>query len=89
MSLDKDSKKGICKAIGIVKEKLPNAQFLVSLVGYNADMIAYLSGNIRKNKIAIAQGDEVHIEMSDQDFTKGRIVYRSTIKNSVAYKKKR
>lgn len=37
-----------------------------------------ISGNIRKNNITIINGDDVVVEISPYDFTRGRIVYRAT-----------
>lgn len=61
---------------GKVKEVLPNAKFKVELKnGYV--ITAYLSGKLRMNYIRILEGDNVVIEMSTYDLTKGRIIWRS------------
>ena len=60
---------------GVVKETLPNAMFTVELENC-ADILAHVSGKIRKNFIRILPGDRVTVEMSPYDLTKGRITYR-------------
>ncbi|WP_258088244.1 translation initiation factor IF-1 [Weissella fangxianensis] len=60
---------------GVVKETLPNAMFTVELEN-GADILAHVSGKIRKNFIRILPGDRVAVEMSPYDLTKGRITYR-------------
>ena len=53
----------------------PVTQFRVHLDnGY--DVLAYLSGKMRKYYIRILLGDRVRVEMSPYDLTRGRIVYR-------------
>jgi translation initiation factor IF-1 len=60
---------------GVVDEVLPNAMFRV-LIENKFKITAYLGGKLRKNDIKIITGDNVEIEMSPYDMTKGRIVYR-------------
>ena len=60
---------------GVVVEALPGAQFKVKLI--NGHIItAYLSGKLHLNNIRILVGDQVKVEMSLYDLTKGRIVWR-------------
>ena len=60
---------------GTVIEALPNTQFRVELDnGHN--VLAYLSGKMRKFYIRILLGDRVKIEMSPYDMNRGRIIYR-------------
>lgn len=61
---------------GVVHEVLPNAMFRVMLEN-NHQIIAYLGGKMRKNDIKIIQGDNVEVEMSPYDLTRGRVIYRS------------
>ena len=68
------AKEDLLKIDGRVLEVLPNGMFKVDIEGNT--VIAYISGNIRKNKINIIQDDRVAIEMSAYDLTKGRITYR-------------
>ncbi len=58
-----------------VKEALPNARFLVALENGH-EILAYVSGRMRKHFIRILPGDTVTIELSPYDLTQGRIVYR-------------
>ena len=60
---------------GIVVEALPNTQFTVELENGH-QVLAYLSGKMRKYYIRIALGDRVKVEMSMYDPSRGRIVYR-------------
>ena len=60
---------------GKVIEALPGTQFKVRLeTGH--EVLAYLSGKMRKYYIRILLGDSVRVEMSPYDLTRGRIVYR-------------
>lgn len=60
---------------GIVTEALPSTQFRVELDnGHN--VLAYLSGKMRKYYIRILLGDRVRVELSPYDLTRGRITYR-------------
>ncbi len=60
---------------GAVVEALPATQFRVKLdTGH--EVLAYLSGKMRKYYIRILLGDRVRLELSPYDLTRGRIVYR-------------
>ncbi len=60
---------------GTVVEALPGTQFRVKLdTGH--EVLAYLSGKMRKYYIRILLGDRVRLELSPYDLTRGRIVYR-------------
>ena len=59
----------------IVVEKLPNAMFKVELENGH-QVLAHISGKLRKNFIRILPGDKVTMEMSPYDLTKGRITWR-------------
>jgi translation initiation factor IF-1 len=60
---------------GTVTEALPGTQFRVELdTGH--EVLAYLSGKMRKYYIRILLGDRVRVELSPYDLTRGRIVYR-------------
>jgi len=63
------------KYTGTVIEVLGNAMFRVMLEN-NFKITAYIGGKLRKHDINILAGDNVSIEMSPYDLTKGRIVYR-------------
>jgi translation initiation factor IF-1 len=63
---------------GTVIEALPGTQFKVRLeTGH--EVLAYLSGKMRKYYIRILLGDRVRVEMSPYDLTRGRIVYRHRV----------
>jgi translation initiation factor IF-1 len=60
---------------GTVVEALPATQFKVRLDNGH-EVLAYLSGKMRKYYIRILLGDRVRVEMSPYDLTRGRIVFR-------------
>ena len=60
---------------GTVIEALPGTQFKVRLEN-DHEVLAYLSGKMRKYYIRILLGDRVRVEMSPYDLSRGRIVYR-------------
>ena len=60
---------------GEVTESLPSAMFRVKLEN-DHEIIATISGRMRKHYIRILPGDRVAIEISPYDLTKGRITYR-------------
>ena len=60
---------------GVVKELLPNTQFIVTLQNGH-EVTAHISGKMRMNFIRILPGDQVTVELSPYDVTKGRISYR-------------
>jgi translation initiation factor IF-1 len=60
---------------GTVVEALPGTQFRVRLDNEH-EVLAYLSGKMRKYYIRILLGDRVRVEVSPYDLTRGRIVYR-------------
>ncbi len=64
------------EARAVVLEKLPNAQFKVELKDSGHEVLAHVSGKMRKHFIRILPGDEVKVEMSPYDLSRGRIVYR-------------
>lgn len=65
----------IIKLEGRVIEALPNAFFKV-LLPDNREILGFLSGKMKLNRIKILTGDKVTLEMSPYDDKKGRIVYR-------------
>lgn len=58
-----------------VTEALPDARFKVKLSN-GQEIMAYVSGKMRKFFIRILPGDKVTVEMSPYDMTKGRIIFR-------------
>ena len=70
------SQKEVIKLRGKVVEALPNTQFVVELEN-SLTIIAYISGKMRKPYIRLVPGDNVEVELSPYDLTKGRIVFRA------------
>lgn len=69
------AKQDLIEMEGTVTESLPNAMFRVDLDnGFN--VLAHISGKIRRNYIKILPGDRVKVELTPYDLTKGRITYR-------------
>ena len=60
---------------GVVNEVLPDSRFRVTLE-HGHQLVAYSSGRMRKNHIRILAGDNVSLEMSPYDLSKGRITFR-------------
>jgi translation initiation factor IF-1 len=70
------SKEDSIPAEGTVVDKLPNALFKVRLHSSEHEVLAQVSGKIRKNSIRILLGDRVSIEMLPYDLSRGKITYR-------------
>jgi translation initiation factor IF-1 len=60
---------------GEVVEALPSTMFRIQIDG-GQDVLATISGKMRKNYIRILPGDRVKVEVSAYDLTRGRITYR-------------
>lgn len=69
------STKEFIEVRGRVEELLPNANFRVTLEN-GQTVTGYLSGKMRKFRIRILPGDDVKLQLSPYDLTKGRVVYR-------------
>jgi translation initiation factor IF-1 len=69
------AKEDTIEVTGTVLESLPNAMFRVELENRH-QVLAHVSGKIRKNFIRILTGDRVLVEVSPYDLTRGRITYR-------------
>ncbi|OGL72299.1 translation initiation factor IF-1 [Candidatus Uhrbacteria bacterium RIFCSPHIGHO2_12_FULL_57_11] len=63
------------EARGTVVELLPSAMFKIRIEDGH-EIIGHLSGKMRLHSIRLLPGDEVKVEMTPYDLTKGRIVYR-------------
>jgi len=61
---------------GTVIDTLPNTTFKVELENGH-QVIAHISGRMRKHYIRILTGDKVRVELTPYDLSKGRITYRS------------
>jgi len=62
-------------AFGTVTEALPNTLFKVQLEGADSEILAYLAGKMRMNRIRVLIGDKVQVEI-DPYGGKGRITKR-------------
>lgn len=60
---------------GTVEECLPAGSFRIVLDNGQA-ILGHLSGKMRMNRIRLLPGDQVKLEMTPYDLTKGRVVYR-------------
>ncbi|MHA2403818.1 MAG: translation initiation factor IF-1 [Candidatus Kariarchaeaceae archaeon] len=69
------SKKDTITAKGTVEKVLPATMFKVRLEN-GVEILAHPSGKMRQNYIKILQGDQVDVEISTYDLSKGRITYR-------------
>ena len=67
--------KDVIEIEGIILESMPNAMFRVKLEN-DHEILAHISGKIRKNFIRILPGDKVRVEMTPYDLTRGRITFR-------------
>ena len=65
---------------GVVTEALPNTTFRVTLENGHV-LIAHISGKMRKNYIRILTGDQVTVELTPYDLSRGRIIYRDAGKS--------
>ena len=68
------AKEDVIEIEGKVVETMPNAMFTVELENGH-QILATVSGKIRKNYIRILVGDRVTLEMSPYDLTRGRITF--------------
>ena len=69
------SKQNFLEFKGKVTELLPNTMFRVKLEN-NREILAHTAGRLKKNRIRILNGDNVLVEVTPYDLTKGRIIYR-------------
>ncbi|HBT50961.1 MULTISPECIES: translation initiation factor IF-1 [Petrotoga] len=72
------AKKDVVVMQGYILESLPNANFKVKLDNGH-EILAHISGRMRKNFIKILPGDRVTVEVSVYDLNKGRIVKREKV----------
>ena len=69
------SKEEAIELEAIVVEALPNAVFRVELENKH-QVLAHISGKMRKDFIRILPGDRVLVEVTLYDLSRGRIIYR-------------
>lgn len=70
------SKEAPIELEGTVTENLRNTQFRVKLDNGH-EIIAHISGRMRKNYIRILMGDRVTVQLTPYDLSKGRITFRN------------
>ena len=70
------AKEDMMKFEGTVVDVMPNNLFKVQLKDNDVQVIAYLNGKMRQNKIRVGSGDKVDLELTPYDLTKGRITFR-------------
>ncbi|HEY8240683.1 MAG TPA: translation initiation factor IF-1 [Kiritimatiellia bacterium] len=68
-------KENLIEVEGVVTKVLPATMYRVKLQSGH-EVLAHISGKMRKNFIKITAGDKVKLEMSPYDLSKGRITYR-------------
>ncbi|MBH41530.1 MAG: translation initiation factor IF-1 [Candidatus Magasanikbacteria bacterium] len=69
------AKKDVIVVNGTIDEVLPGGTFRVRLENEH-EIIAHLGGKMRMHRIRLGVGDDVRVEMTPYDLTKGRITYR-------------
>jgi translation initiation factor IF-1 len=69
------NKEGLIEVDGTVTKVLPATMYRVKLEN-DHEVLAHISGKMRKNFIRITTGDKVKVEISTYDLSKGRITYR-------------
>lgn len=69
------AKEELIEMRGKVNEVLPDSRYRVTLDNGHV-LVAYAGGKLKKNHIRIIAGDDVTLEMSPYDLTKGRIMFR-------------
>ena len=69
------SKEEILEFKGKVSDILPNAMFKVELENGHT-VLAHTAGRMRKNRIRVLAGDEVLVQVTTYELTKGRITFR-------------
>jgi translation initiation factor IF-1 len=75
LDLDRLAKEEPIEVIGAVTQVLPGTMFRVALPNGH-EVLAHISGKMRKNFIRISVGDKVNVEMSPYDLGKARITFR-------------
>ena len=70
------SKEEAIEVTATVLETLPNAMFRIAVGENKHEVLAHVSGRMRKNFIRILPGDKVLVELSPYDLKRGRITYR-------------
>jgi translation initiation factor IF-1 len=69
------AKEELLEMRGRVAEVLPDSRYRVVLENGH-ELVAYTGGKMRKHRIRIIAGDDVTLELSPYDLSKGRIMFR-------------
>ena len=69
------AKEELLEFSGTVVDKLPDSLFRVRLEN-DTEILARPKGRMRKHRIRVMVGDQVDVEVSPYDLTKGRIIFR-------------
>ncbi len=77
------AKEEVIEMSGVVAMVLPDTRFRVTLEN-GVEVVAYVSGKMRKHRIRILAGDRVTLEMSPYDLSKARISFRHKDERSAA-----
>jgi translation initiation factor IF-1 len=64
------------KLEGKIIDVLPNTMYRVKLANFENPVLAVLNGRMRQNNIKVLLGDDVELEFSPYDLTRGRITRR-------------
>jgi translation initiation factor IF-1 len=70
------AKDDIIELTGEVEEVLPGNMFRVKVANMPNPLLCYMGGKLKQHKIRIILGDNVKLEVSPYDLTKGRVTYR-------------
>lgn len=70
------AKDDIIELTGKVEEVLPGNMFRVKVDNMPKPLLCYMGGKLKQHKIKIVLGDNVKVEVSPYDLTKGRVTYR-------------
>ena len=70
------SKDDLLELTGVVEEVLPGNMFRVKVENMPELLLCYMGGKLKQHKIRIIEGDNVKLEVSTYDLSKGRITYR-------------
>jgi translation initiation factor IF-1 len=70
------AKDDILELTGTVEEVLPGNMFRVKIAQSANPILCYMGGKLKQHKIRIILGDNVKIEVSPYDLSKGRVTYR-------------
>lgn len=70
------AKDDIIELTGLVEEVLPGNMFRVRIENMPVPLLCYTSGKLKQHKIRVILGDNVKVEVSTYDLSKGRVTYR-------------